>query len=118
MITGSSLIRLQKRELGATEILGEADKSKLCQAGEALSHTYLETLAKFLNIKVRCGKSGLVSTFGESIVDFVLLGIKEKNVLLLETDFSIPKDSIKGSFIFLLAVKSIDKFLKAIEKKV
>jgi len=110
---------MQKKELGTTEVLKKKDQRMLIKTGDITSTTYLNALAGFLGIKATRADPKFVSTFGEYIDDFILLGVgKElKHALLLKTTFSISPPKIEGQFIMLLAVKSLDLLLNLIKAK-
>lgn len=110
---------MQKKELGTSEVLKKKDQRMLIKTGDITSTTYLNALAGFLGIKATRADPKFVSTFGEYIDDFILLGVgKElKHALLLKTTFSISPPKIEGQFIMLLAVKSLDLLLNLIKAK-
>jgi len=109
---------LQRKTLGTTKILGKQEQKLIKETGKTLLTFYLNAFSDFLKIKTIQTKPKFVSTFGESIMDFVLIGIHEKleHLLLFKTDFGVEK-RFEGNFILLLAIESIDILLKAIKKK-
>jgi len=110
---------MNKKKLGTTKLLGKKEMTKLKELGDAILSIYTNEIATFLGLKIKCGKSQIISTFGELIMDFVLSGIdvKVKYALILRTDFSVIT-KVKGSFVVLLALESLDNFLDIIRKKV
>jgi len=109
---------LAKRKTGVTKILEKNEQLELRKAGQALSTSYLKTITEFLELKVKYANTRIISTFGESLTDFVLLGIEEQYAILLKTTFTIPNTEIKGDFILLLAIDSLTTLIQAIAKKV
>jgi len=109
---------LHKRELGTTKKLGEKDQKAFIKAGDILLRSYLDTLAKFLGLGTVHVPPRFISTFGESMVDFVLLGINKKieQTLLLKTNINIDL-KVGGDFVLLLAIESINTFLDLIQNK-
>ena len=110
---------MNKKKLGTTKLLGKKEMTKLKELGDAILSIYTNEIATFLGLKIKSSKSKIISTFGELIMDFVLSGIdaKIKYALILRTDFSVIT-KVKGSFIVLLALESLDDFLDIIRKKV
>lgn len=108
---------LGKKKLGTAKYLDKKSQLKLVKVGKALSTSYLKTITDFLELKVRHTDERIISTFGESLTDFVLLGIEEKYALLLRTKFSIPDSNIEGDFVLLIAIESLTKILEAIRKQ-
>ena len=110
---------MNKKKLGTTKLLGKKEMTKLKELGDAIISIYTNEIATFLGLKIKSDKSKIISTFGELIMDFVLSGIDVniKYALILRTDFSVIT-KVKGSFIVLLALESLDDFLNIIRKKV
>jgi len=110
---------LQGKELGTTMILTPQDQRKLIEVGDKLITAYLDAFNNFLKIKTSHLNSKFISTFGESIADFALLGIKIdlKEAILLETSFSLTPPKVEGHFVLLLAISSIQNILNLIKNK-
>jgi len=109
---------LKKKPIGTCEVLDVDDRNRIKDVGEILSSAYLETFASFLGIHATYEEPRLVSAFGESLPDFVLLNIKEDYALLLKTNFQIPStEALEGNFVLLLTAKSIEKIIDAINQK-
>ena len=109
---------LQKKKLGTTKALEKKDQLKLEKAGRALSVSYLKTMTEFLHLKIKHTADRIISTFGESLTDFVLLGIEEEYALLLRTKFSIPDSKVEGDFVLLIALESLTQILEALRKQI
>lgn len=109
---------LQKKEVSSTA-LSQGDQEALRKMGNILSDSYLDALSEFLDISLQRMESKIVSTFGESIMDLILLSIDEdcSHGLLIKTNFSVEKSTIQGDFILLLATKKMDNVLKKIKEK-
>ncbi|HIE34527.1 MAG TPA: hypothetical protein EYP86_05250 [Candidatus Altiarchaeales archaeon] len=109
---------VNKREFGTTNALSIKDRDTIREIGDILSKSYLQTFAEFLNINAEHTTPRIVSAFGESLPDFVLLNIQEKHALLLKTEFNIPTaEKINGNFVLLLTSESIEKLLDALKEK-
>ena len=105
----------QKRRPGTTKLLEEKDQETLKEIGNVLSNSYLETFTNFLEVKADYTDLRVISTFGESISDFLMLNTHGEHAILLKTDFSIPSLDINGDFILLLTLNSTDKLLMKME---
>ncbi|MCK4997328.1 chemotaxis protein CheC [Candidatus Pacearchaeota archaeon] len=105
------------KELGTTTNVDEAASEKLKIIGDTVSKCYLESLTEFLQMNVTRSPERIVSTFGESLADLILLGIEEEYALFVNTNFTIPDTEIQGKFIMLIAIDSIDKMIEAIKKQ-
>lgn len=109
---------LKKQPFGTCDVLSEEDRNRLKDVGEILSNAYLTTLADFLGIKAIYDKPRIVSAFGESLPDFVLLNIRGDRALLLKTIFHVPStEEFEGNFVLLLTADSIEKILDTIKSK-
>jgi chemotaxis protein CheC len=109
---------LQGKKIGETKTLEKTAQTKLKEVGETLSKYYVSSITEFLKIKVERTEERIISTFGESLPDLVLLGITEKYALFISTNFEIPETEIKGKFIMLIAMDSVSKMVEAIKKQV
>lgn len=103
---------------GTCEVLKIKDRNNIRKVGEILSTAYLETLAEFLGINAVHEDPRIVSAFGESLPDFVLLNITGDYALLLKTIFQVPStEELEGNFVLLLTAESIEKLLQIIKSK-
>ena len=93
-------------------------KIKIKEIGHTLTKSYLQSLTGFLELNIKPSEERIVSTFGESLTDLVLLGIKEKYAILIKTHFKIPKTKVEGEFILLVAIESLSKVIEAIKHKI
>lgn len=108
---------IEGKEQGVTVSLDQTAQEKLKEIGDGLSKSYLDTVSMFLDIKVERTPERIISTFGESLADLVLLGIDQAEALLISTEFSVPNTEVKGKFIMLIAMDSTDKMIDAIKKQ-
>jgi len=107
-----------KKELGTTKQIGTEEKKALNQMSLSLSIAYLTAIEEFLELNITKANSRFIATFGSNIVDFITLNIrKEDNVILLKTEFNIEPD-VKGNFILLLAIPSVEALVELLKKKV
>ena len=114
-----SLISLLQDRKKPSRTLSDEDKAVFQEVSNILSGSYLKALNEFLGLKLIHSLPRVVSTFGESVIDLVLLGIEErmKESLLIQTNFVVEKRKIEGQLVLLTAMKSADIILKAIEKR-
>ena len=109
---------LNKQPIGTCDVLNEDDRTKIKVVGEILSSAYLQTLVDFLGLKATHDKPRIVSAFGESLPDFVLLNVRGDRALLLKTIFNVPSTKdLEGNFVLLLTAESIEKILETIKSK-
>ena len=109
---------IQKKTPGTTKTLAETDQIKLKEVGHTLTKSYLQSLTDFLELTINPSEERIVSTFGESLTDLVLLGIKEKYAILIKTHFVVPNTKAEGEFILLVAIESLTKVIEAIKHKI
>lgn len=111
---------LRKKDPGSTKALLEEDREVIMEAANVMFGIYLIQLGKFFNLAPLYGIPRVVSTFGDSLPDFVLLGLGKgiKYVLLLRTNFTVPGTDIRGDFIMLFAAKAIEKRLEGVKREV
>jgi chemotaxis protein CheC len=111
---------LQRKNKSVSKILAPPDQKALKEMGDILFKSYLGSLCSFLDMDMLYEESKIVSTFGESVVDFIMLKTEEdsKNGLMIKTDFSVAETDVAGKFVLLLTVKKMDKVLKKIKEKI
>ena len=110
---------MQKTQVGSSNILSEEDQQVLRNMGNIVCDPYLTSLSQFLEMKMGREDSKVVSTFGESIIDLIMLTIDKdaESGLLIKTGFDIEKSDIKGEFVLLLTMKKVDQVLNKIKEK-
>ena len=95
------------------------EKKLLIKIGTAIYLSYLSSLAKFFEKKIYFDPPNLVSSFGDSIFDFMSLGVDDStNVLIIKLSFEIENTSIKGDFLLLLTINSLSILIQSLRKKV
>ena len=100
-------------------VLTKDDEKELKTVGKIISDSYIQSLNQLLDLKMDFGDLNVLSTFGDSIIDIIMLGVDpdHKGALYMNTAFSVDKTDIEGEFILILAVKSLDTVLKKIRSK-
>ncbi len=106
------------KPVGTIKALDEESQTKIKEVGKTLTKFYIDSLIEFLEIKIAASDERIVSTFGESLTDLVLLGIKEKYAILIKTHFALPDSNVDGEFILLVAIESLTKVIEAIKHKI
>jgi chemotaxis protein CheC len=104
---------------GAFSVSTQRGKEIMTRIGDILAGSYINALNQFLDMHMQYDKTGLVTTFGESIIDLIVLSVNPgvKNALLIKTSFSIQGTEIRGEFMLLLAAGSLDSVLHIIRQK-
>ena len=110
-----SLISLLQDRKKPSRTLSDEDKAVFQEVSNILSGSYLKALNEFLGLKLIHSLPRVVSTFGESVIDLVLLGIEErmKESLLIQTNFVVEKRGIEGYFVVIMAMESAISILRA-----
>lgn len=100
------------------DVLTKKDEEGLKTVGNLISEYYVKSLNDFLGLKMGFDETNIITTFGESIIDIIMMSIDPdaKEVLLINTDFGIEDSEIKGHFALLLAIKDIDVLLEGLRK--
>ncbi len=98
--------------------LKERDVSVLKKLGSVLYSAYLSALANFFEQNIVFQSPSIVSTFGDSIIDFILLQVGEKEkVLLITVNFDVEGTDISGNFLLLFTLASLSPLLEKLKKK-
>lgn len=110
---------MSKRETSATKTLSKDEQGMLIKVGNVLSDSYLSSLAQFFEMNMQREDSRFISTFGGSVIDFILLKIdsdEDRMGLLIRTDFDIEATDIKGEFVLLLTSEKIQNVINKIRE--
>lgn len=114
-ITNTFLMEDKKADEG----LSEQDKKLLQRVGTAIYASYLTSLAKFFEKKITFEPPNVISTFGSSIQDFLILNMGNTDkLLLIKLGFNIEQTTIKGDFLLLFSSDSLTPLLASIRKKI
>ena len=74
---------------------------------------------EFFEQKIIFQSPNIVSTLGDSIIDFILLKIgKKENILLVKIGFEVENTSVKGDFMLVFTMSSLSPLLKKLKQKV
>lgn len=130
-ITGTSLLLLPRdsavkladillnKDIGATTVLTQDDRSALCELGNILTGSFLNALSDLLGMKIYPTVPSIVFDMADSIMSFVTAGIDRRieRVLLIEVMFSSSYGDIRADFVLMFDVYSLGDMLKALDKK-
>ncbi len=108
---------LGDKKYDSLAILNEREISALKELGNILSASYLNAIARLLNIVIIPSVPGFSCDMAGAVIDYILIELgKIGNVaLLIETLFSSAESNIKGHFFLLPDPSSMKVFLKAIQ---
>ena len=99
--------------------LSEQDKKLLQKVGTAIYASYLTSLAKFFEKKITFEPPNVISTFGSSIHEFLILNQEGTDkLLLIKLGFDIEETTIKGDFLLLFSSQSLLPLLANIRTKI
>lgn len=105
---------LEKNKSGTTKIFQPKEQEQIKDLGKRVSQSFLDTFGRFLGFQAKIEVVSFVSTFGESIADFVLMNIgsqPKEAILLKKVSFNVEESNIKGRFIVIMATGSISTLL-------
>lgn len=98
--------------------LSDKEKQLLQRVGTAIYSSYLTSIAKFFEKKITFEPPNVISTFGSSINDFLLLQMNSsEKLLVIKLGFDIEGSTIKGDFILLFSSESLTPLLINIRNK-
>lgn len=109
----------ENKKRGTTQVIDEKGRKLINEVGLAIISAYTNALNILFELKTSHGDPRFFSTFGESITDFISLGIEEAERTFLSSfkiSFSIAF-KVKGDFVFLSALAPVDSLLRAIRNK-
>jgi chemotaxis protein CheC len=104
-----------KRRKGSTKCMDNKANSAFSDIGDMVMSSYIDVFKNFLGFEVSHGKPNIISAFGESLADFILVKAKNENSILLKSHFSVTGTKISGDFILFMEIRSLSGVLKALE---
>lgn len=106
---------LLQKELEEDEIFSEMSISALKEVGNILASAYLSALGTMLNINLICSTPSVSYDMAGAIVDYSLIELcsSEDKALVVETEFFLRGDEVKGNFFLIPDPGSLDVILKA-----
>lgn len=98
--------------------LNEKDKQLLQKVGTAIYSSYLTSLAKFFEKKITFATPSIVSTYGNSIHEFLALHLgSDDKLMIIKLGFGVENTPIKGDFYLLFTEESLTPLLANIRTK-
>jgi len=130
VITGSMMIitprtsgymlidMIEGKPPGTTRFMDEMAESTLKETQNIIGNAYLSALNDFMGITLIPSIPRMTSIFKGDIDAIIMSAIKKpiEHVLTINTNFSVEK--VKGVFILVLALESIDPMMKAIKERI
>lgn len=110
---------IEKKEIGTTKTITSECEEKFRKIGESLAESYVNSLVTFLNQDLKQSNPIVQINNKNILMKFMLKGISPyvtEDVLILQTKFNVEKYSLKGEFIILFGLKSLEGFKEAIKK--
>ncbi|MBN2053016.1 chemotaxis protein CheC [Candidatus Woesearchaeota archaeon] len=109
------------RKGGSTEkkdSLSGEDLIIMKKLGAVLCSAYLTSLAKFFEQRIIFQQPNVISVLGDSIADFMIsqIGDKEK-VLLITVGFNTESKKVNGDFVLLFTLSSLNPLLQKLKQK-
>lgn len=101
------------KELGYTKVIDEFGKSALKELGNVTAGAYLTALSKVTGIKTSYSIPNYASDMLGAVIDGVLihLSLEAKDAMMLEAEFMIGKDVVRGNILFLPEPKGLEIIL-------
>jgi chemotaxis protein CheC len=99
-------------------VLGEIERSALREAGNILSAAYLNALSEFMGMMLLPSPPSLAIDLSDAVLSSTFLEIAQgaEHVFCVETEFQLKElnESLRGFFLLLPDVASLDAILRAI----
>lgn len=111
-----SLASILTGKKSANGIFTEMDQSAIKEAGSILSAAYLNTLSNFTNLGLIPSSPAIVIDMAGALVDYVLIELSAitEHALLIDSEFTEAKKSVRGHFFLIPNPGSLEAILKAI----
>lgn len=94
---------LLHKELEEDELFSEMSLSALKEVGNILASAYLSALGSMLNVSLICSTPSVSYDMIGAIIDHTLIELcsREDKALIIETEFFLSGDEIKGNFFLI-----------------
>jgi len=106
---------LLQQDLKGEELFSELALSALKEVGNILASAYLSALGTMLNINLICSTPSISYDMAGAIIDYTLIELcsSEDKALLVETEFFLRGDEVKGNFFLIPDPGSLEVILAA-----
>lgn len=107
---------LMDRKIGETRILDEFSQSALKELGNITTGCYLFAMSEFIKLTIFHSTPSLVTDMLGAVLDGILirLGIEAEHALIIETEFTVGENIVKGWFLFIPDTNGMRAILDAI----
>ena len=106
---------LLQQDLKGEELFSEMALSALKEVGNILASAYLSALGTMLNINLICSTPSISYDMAGAIIDYTLIELcsSEDKALVVETEFFLRGDEVKGNFFLIPDPGSLEVILAA-----
>lgn len=106
---------LLQQDLKGEELFSELALSALKEVGNILASAYLSALGTMLNINLICSTPSISYDMAGAIIDYTLIELcsSEDKALVVETEFFLRGDEVKGNFFLIPDPGSLEVILTA-----
>ena len=106
---------LLQQDTKGEELFSELSLSALKEVGNILASTYLSALGTMLNINLICSTPSISYDMAGAIIDYTLIELcsTEDKALVVETEFFLRGDEVKGNFFLIPDPGSLEVILAA-----
>lgn len=94
---------LTGKKPGTTKVLDEFSQSALKELANIITGCYLQALSRMVNMKLVYSIPAFATDMLGAIIDGILikLGLEVEQAVVIETEFSIKQEAVKGYLLFL-----------------
>lgn len=106
---------LLQQDLKGEELFSEMALSALKEVGNILASAYLSALGTMLSINLICSTPSISYDMAGAIIDYTLIELcsSEDKALVVETEFFLRGDEVKGNFFLIPDPGSLEVILAA-----
>ena len=106
---------LLQQDIKGEELFSEMALSALKEVGNILASAYLSALGTMLNINLICSTPSISYDMAGAIIDYTLIELcsSEDKALVVETEFFLRGDEVKGNFFLIPDPGSLEVILAA-----
>lgn len=106
---------LLQQDIKGEELFSELSQSALKEVGNILASTYLSALGTMLNLNLICSTPSISYDMVGAIIDYTLIELcsTEDKALVVETEFFLRGDEVKGNFFLIPDPGSLEVILAA-----
>lgn len=107
---------LTDKQIGATHILDEFSQSALKELGNITIGSYLFAMSEFIKLSMFHSTPSLVTDMLGAVLDGILikLGLEAEHALIIETEFMVGEDMVKGWLLFIPDTAGLGAILEAV----